>query len=70
MSEGSANERRRRQRELAFAFAGGQGKTYSKFACHRSGSRWHSIIFANGEETSDDVAMNAGEIRIGGELKR
>jgi hypothetical protein len=71
MLEGSVNERRRRQRELTFGFAGGQSKTYSKFAsCHRSGSRWRSIILANGEETSDDVAMNAGEIRIGGELKR
>ena len=71
MLEGSANERRRRQRELTFGFAGGQSKTYSKFASrHRSASRWRSIILANGEEASDDVAMKAGEIRIGGELKR
>jgi uncharacterized protein (DUF927 family) len=71
MLEGSANERRRRQRELTFGFAGGQGKTYSKFAsCHRSASGWRSIILANGEEESDVVAMNAGEIRIGGEQKR
>jgi uncharacterized protein (DUF927 family) len=44
MLEGSANERRRRQRELTFGFAGGQSKTYSKFAsCHTSGSRYQAM---------------------------
>jgi hypothetical protein len=71
MVEGSANERRQRQRELTFGFAGGRSKTYSQFAsCHGVGSRWRSIILANGEEGSDDVARGAGDIRIGGELKR
>jgi putative DNA primase/helicase len=61
--KGSANERRQRQRELAYGFAEGRGTTYSKFVpIEKSdkGSKWHSIIIANGEETSDEVAMHAG----------
>jgi putative DNA primase/helicase len=71
--KGTANERRQRQRELAYGFAEGRGTTYSRFVpVEKSGknSKWASIIIANGEETSDELAMHAGEIRMAGETVR
>jgi putative DNA primase/helicase len=71
--KGTANERRQRQRELAYGFAEGRGTTYSKFVpVEKLGknSKWASIIIANGEETSDGLAMRAGEIRMAGETVR
>jgi putative DNA primase/helicase len=71
--KGSANERRQRQRELAYGAAEGRGTTYSRFVpIEKSGKniRRHSIIFANGEETSDEVALQAGESRMAGECVR
>jgi len=71
--KGSANERRQRQRELTYGFAEGRGTTYSKLApvgVSDKDSKWHSIIIANGEETSDELAMRAGEIRMAGETVR
>jgi putative DNA primase/helicase len=68
--EGNAKERRQRQRELAYGSAEGCGKTYSRFVpTEKSGKniKRHSIIIANGEETSDEVAMEAGESRMAGE---
>ena len=69
----TANERRQRQRELAYGFAEGRGTTYSSFVpIEKSGKdvKRHSIIIANGEETSDELAMHAGEIRMAGETVR
>ena len=69
----TANERRQRQRELAYGFAEGRGTTYSSFVpVGKSGknAKWYSIIIANGEETSDELAMHAGEIRMAGETVR
>jgi hypothetical protein len=71
--KGSTNERRQRQRELAYGFAEGRGTTYSKFVPVEklgNNSKWASIIIANGEETSDGLAMHAGEIRMAGETVR
>jgi putative DNA primase/helicase len=71
--KGTANERRQRQRELAYGFAEGRGTTYSRFVPVEKSvknSKWSSIIIANGEETSDELAMHAGEIRMGGETVR
>jgi putative DNA primase/helicase len=71
--KGTANERRQRQRELAYGFAEGRGTTYSSFVpIDKSGKdvNRHSIIIANGEETSDELAMHAGEIRMAGETVR
>jgi putative DNA primase/helicase len=71
--KGSANERRQRQRELAYGAAEGRGTTYSRFVpIEKSGKniKRHSIIFANGEETSDEVALQAGESRMAGECVR
>jgi putative DNA primase/helicase len=70
---GSASERRQRQRELAYGFAEGRGTTYSKYGPIEKSNKdvkWHSIIIANGEETSDELAMHAGEIRMAGEIPR
>jgi putative DNA primase/helicase len=71
--EGTAKERRQRQRELTYGSAEGRGKTYSRFVpTEKSGKniKRRSIIFANGEETSDELAMHAGEIRMAGETVR
>ena len=71
--KGSAKERRQRQRALAYGSAEGRGTTYSRFVpiekCGKNIKR-HSIIIANGEETSDQVAMQAGELRLAGENSR
>jgi putative DNA primase/helicase len=70
---GTASERRQRQRELAYGFAEGRGTTYSKFVPIEKSdknAKWGSIIIANGEETSDELAMHAGEIRMAGESVR
>jgi putative DNA primase/helicase len=71
--KGTANERRQRQRELTYGFAEGRGTTYSRLVpVENSGknAKWSSIIIANGEETSDELAMHAGEIRMAGETVR
>jgi putative DNA primase/helicase len=69
---GTPRERRQRVRELTFGAAEGHGTTYSQLS-PASGSalrEYRSILVANGEETSDDLATRAGEIREGGEYHR
>jgi hypothetical protein len=54
--KGSAAERRQRLRDLTYGFAEGRGTTYSKWAPidkATSGTKWHAIAFATGEEASD-----------------
>ena len=71
--KGSAVERYQRLRDLTYGFAEGRGKTYSKWAPidkASSGTKWHGIAFATGEEASDQIASSAGEIRMAGESIR
>ncbi len=69
---GNAKERRQRLREFAYGFAEGHGTTYSKLspASESDQGMYNSIIIANGEKTSDELAMNAGELRTPGECWR
>jgi putative DNA primase/helicase len=71
--KGSAAERRQRLRDLTYGFAEGHGTTSSKWAPidkATSGTKWHGIVFATGEEASDQIASSAGEIRMAGESIR
>jgi putative DNA primase/helicase len=70
---GNGKERRQRQRELAYGLAEGRTTTYSELspASESCGvGKYRSIIVANGEETSDELAMSAGEFRMAGECVR
>ena len=69
---GTPKERRQRQREFVFGSAEGRGTTYSQlFTAANAGQNEHrSILIANGEETSDELAMRAGEFRLAGECSR
>lgn len=71
--KGNAKDRRHRQRDLAYGSAEARGVTYSRFVPVEKAGRnikRHSIIFANGEETSDQIALQAGEMRLAGENTR
>ena len=71
--KGSAKDRCRRVRDLAYGFAEGRGTTYSKFVSQDDGigsDRWRSLGFATGEETMDQIALAAGETRSMGESIR
>jgi hypothetical protein len=71
--KGSAAEKRHRLRDLAYGFAEGRGTTYSKLAPIDASStalQWLSILLATGEETANEIARNAGEIRMVGEAVR
>jgi hypothetical protein len=71
--KGSAKDRCRRVRDLAYGFAEGRGTTYSKFVSHDDGigsDKWRSLGFASGEETMDQISLTAGETRSMGESIR
>jgi hypothetical protein len=71
--KGSANEKYSRLRDFTYGFAEGRGTTYSKMAPIDQGvlgSKWLSISLATGEETSNDIARDAREIRMAGESVR
>ena len=71
--KGSANEKYYRLRDFAYGFAEGRGTTYSKLAPIERGvlgSKWLSISLATGEETSNEIARDAREIRMAGESVR
>ena len=71
--KGSARERCERVRDLAYGFAEGRGTTYSKFVSHDDGNcrhKWHSLGFATGEMTMDQIASAIGETRSMGESIR
>jgi putative DNA primase/helicase len=59
-------------RELTFGAAEGHSTTYSQRApgCDTGQDEYRSILVANGEETSDELAMLAGEFRIPGECSK
>jgi putative DNA primase/helicase len=71
--KGSAKEKYYRLRDLTYGFAEGRGTTYSKLAPIEAGSfgsKWLSIALATGEETSNEIARDAREIRMQGESVR
>jgi hypothetical protein len=69
---GTPKERRQRMRELTFGAAEGHSTTYSQRApgCDTGQDESRSILVANGEETSDELAMLVGEFRIAGECSK
>jgi putative DNA primase/helicase len=70
--QGNPKRRYERLRDLAYGFAEGRGTTYSKFV-PRDGScreKWRSLSFATGEETIDQIAVEAGGTRSMGESIR
>jgi Domain of unknown function (DUF927) len=69
---GNPKERRQRQREFVFGAAEGHGTTYSQMspAAKAGQNEYGTILIANGEETSDKLAMHAGEFRLAGECSR
>jgi putative DNA primase/helicase len=73
LMKGSRNQRRNRHRDLTYGLAEGRDTTRSRlFLMGKSDKvpKWHSIVLANGEETSDELAMQAGETRMAGETVR
>jgi hypothetical protein len=71
--KGSATDKYLRLRDFAYGFAEGRGTTYSKLAPIAEaglGLEWLSILFATGEEASNQIARNAGETRMAGESIR
>jgi Domain of unknown function (DUF927) len=71
--KGSATDKYLRLRDFAYGFAEGRGTTYSKLAPMAEaglGLEWLSILFATGEEASNQIARNAGETRMAGESIR
>jgi putative DNA primase/helicase len=72
LARGTPKERRQTMREFAFGAAEGHGTTYSRLspAANAGQDEYRSIIVANGEETSDELALQAGEYRLAGECSR
>jgi putative DNA primase/helicase len=71
--KGSATEKYHRFRDLTYGFAEGHGTTYSNLApidLGRDPLKWLSIMLATGEETANEIARKAGEIRMVGEAVR
>jgi len=71
--KGSVTEKHHRLRDFAYGFAEGRGTTYSKLAPiggSNCGSKWLSISLATGEITSNQIARDAHETRMGGESVR
>jgi hypothetical protein len=68
---GRAGERQEQLRDLAYGLAEGRGKTYSDFASVKTQAReWRTIALGNGEESADQIAERAGEVRLAGEAIR
>jgi hypothetical protein len=68
---GRSTERRQRIRELTYALGEGRGTTYSQFVRDQMRTeKFHTIVLANGEETSDDLARSGGDWRMAGETVR
>jgi hypothetical protein len=71
--KGSATEKYLRLRDFSYGFAEGRGTTYSKLAPIAEASRgleWLAILFATGEEASNEIARDARETRMAGESIR
>jgi putative DNA primase/helicase len=69
---GTHKEQRQTLREFTFGMAEGRGTTYSRFspAGNAGQDEYRSILIANGEVTSDELALKAGEYRLAGECSR
>jgi hypothetical protein len=64
--KGKAKDRHERMRDLSYGFAEGRGTTYSKRAPANAvpaSYAWRGLALASGEETLDEVALAAREIR-------
>jgi hypothetical protein len=72
LARGTHKERRQTMREFAFGAAEGRGTTYSRLspAGNAGQDEYRSILVANGEVTSDELALEAGEYRLAGECSR
>ncbi len=71
--KGSAAQKYLRLRDFSYGFAEGRGTTYSKLApIAEAGAEleWLSILFATGEEASNEIARDARETRMAGESIR
>jgi Domain of unknown function (DUF927) len=71
--KGGKKDRSQRVRDLSYGFAGGRGTTYSKLLAQDNGNgsaKWRTLGLASGEETMDEIASAAGEIRSMGESIR
>jgi putative DNA primase/helicase len=71
--KGSATEKYLRLRDFSYGFAEGRGTTYSKLAPIAEAGRgleWLAILFATGEEASNEIARDARETRMAGESIR
>src|SRR3984957_1353119 len=72
LARGTHKEQRQTMREFAFGMAEGRGTTYSRFspAGNAGQDEYRSILVANGEVSSDELALKAGEYRLAGECSR
>jgi putative DNA primase/helicase len=71
LMDGRANERHEKFRDLSYGVAEGRGKTYSDFVSNKMPAReWRCVVLANGEESADQIAERAGEMRLAGEAIR
>ena len=64
--KGKAKDRHERIRDLSYGFAEGRGTTYSKRVPANAAPAsyaWRGLALATGEETLDDVALAAKEVR-------
>jgi putative DNA primase/helicase len=71
--KGSKSERNRRGTEFAYQIGEGCGTTYSKYAQTTMNVRSYSrrcIVIASSEESWDDIARSAGDVRKGGAVIR
>jgi hypothetical protein len=72
LMRGTPKERRQRQREFTFGATEGCGATFSQRspAANAAQNEYLCILVGNGEETSDELAMRAGEFRYAGECHK
>jgi putative DNA primase/helicase len=69
--KGRATDRQERLRAFTYGFAEGKGTTYSNFfQPGQSSLKWSCIALATSEESADQIAANAGELRMSGEAVR
>jgi hypothetical protein len=71
LMNGRAAERQERLRTFAYGFAEGTGTTYSNFFLPgQSSLKWSCIALGTSEESADQIAASAGELRMSGEAVR
>jgi putative DNA primase/helicase len=69
--KGRVTDRQERFRAFSYGFAEGTGTTYSNFfQPGQSSLKWSCIALATSEESADQIAASAGEVRMSGEAVR